>query len=126
MSGWTEDCLGQWLEVGLASFRVTLWDTGDSDSYGKCRLRYEFVIFGNGFGEEPVTFTGDDFFPSPFQEINSDEAAGALLSFFAAYGETIAYGGDDVPEDLTPRQREALGNHHDAISVWSHELDPQP
>jgi hypothetical protein len=113
--------LGTWTRDG---FRVDLWDGGKTDSYGKTVLRYALAIIPEDLETRPIIFDGEDFAVSPLTAIDSDEAVAALLSFFSAYGESIRYGGDDadVPA-FTPRQREALANESDSLSMWALDLE---
>jgi hypothetical protein len=117
--------LGRWThQEGNADYRLDLWDTGRTDPYGKATLRYALVLITPPVDSRIVIFEGEDFHPSPLHAIDSDEVAGALLSFFAAYGESINYSGDDadVPA-FTPRQREALAAHCEVLTMWSYSLE---
>jgi hypothetical protein len=106
------------------SMRLDLWDTGRIRD-GKSELRYALWISPPADQFRGTIIEGEDFCPSPFDAIDSDATAAALLSFFAAYGESIRYSGDeaDVPEGLTGPQREALAAHHDELAMWENELD---
>lgn len=113
------DSLGTW-ENGIGTMRLEMWDTGRTDYNGKSELRYVLTING-------VEFAGDRFHPSPMIAIDSDESAGALIGFFAHYGESLRYSGDDAEcaEEFTPEQREVLASEYDELSVWSHELEEE-
>lgn len=122
----TADHLNTWTrDEGETTYRLDLWDTGRTDSYGKSELRYTLAIIAPPVDSRPVLFDGEDFHPSPLVSVDSDECAAALLSFFSAYGESIRYSGDDadVPADLTARQREALATHGEALGLWSSDLE---
>lgn len=118
--------LGKWTrDEGDAAFRVDLWDTGETNAYGKSRLRYAFAIIPADTDVRPILFDGEDYSPGMGVAIDSDASAGGLLSFFYAYGEAIRWNNsDDVPE-FTSRQRDALADHYEAIGLWSLELDPE-
>lgn len=119
------DHLGTWTSYpSETSYRLDLWDTGRTYSYGKSELRYTLAIIAPPVDSRPVLFDGEDFHPSPLLAIDSDETAGDLLGFFASYGESIRYSGADadVPE-FTSRQREALAAHYKDLSVWAMELE---
>lgn len=118
------DHLGTWTaHYGDCGFRLDLWDTGKTDSYGKATLHYALAIMPDAT-ERVVILEGSDFHPSPLQAIDSAETAGGLLSFFSAYGESIRYSGDDadVPE-FTPRQRVALETYYQELGDWSYMLE---
>ncbi len=117
--------LGTWTSYpSETSYRLDLWDTGRTDSYGKSELRYALAIIAPPVDSRPVLFDGEDFHPSPLHAIDSDGAAGGLISFFSAYGESIRYSGDDadVPT-FTVRQRDALAAHYEDLSLWAMELE---
>ncbi len=117
--------LGTWTrDEGSTGFRLDLWDTGRTGEYGKATLRYALAVIAEPVDSRPILLEGEDFHPSPLQAIDSDETAGGLLGFFAAYGEAIRYSGEDadVPA-FTRRQREALAEHGEALSLWSLELE---
>lgn len=114
------DRLGTWAgQLTGAHAELELHDTNRTDSYGKSVLRYVLTIT-----PKAIVFEGDDFCCAPSVAIDSDEAAGACLSFFAHYGESIRYSGDDadVPT-FTREQREALVAYGEEISMWSMELE---
>jgi hypothetical protein len=118
--------LGTWRHLeGEADYRLDLWDTGRTGEYGKATLRYALVIIRPPVDSRIDIFEGEDYYPSPLLAIDSDETAGALVSFFASYGESINYSGADadVPQDFTPRQRDALAAHCEVLSMWSYALE---
>jgi len=106
-----------------ASARLDLWDTNRVDSYGKNVLRYALAIVPDQ-GLCVYIFEGSDYRPGVGTVIDSDRSAGGLLAFFAYYGESIHYSGDDadVP-DFTPRQRELLDTYAENLGMWSLDLE---
>lgn len=70
---------------------------------------------------DPVTIEGRDFRPAPSIDHASDESAGGLIGFYAAYADPGS--GAERPEDLTTKQTDALAAHADELAVWAFELE---
>lgn len=118
--------LGTWeYDASDARLRLDLWDTGSE------RLHYALAFIPT----KPVSaargrcpqFEAADFRPSPMSAIDSDETAGALIGFFAAYAEAArmhpserTYGED--PIDFTATQWALLGAYSEELSMWTAEL----
>jgi hypothetical protein len=68
-----------------------------------------------------VTIEGREYRPAPSLTIDSDESAGGLVGFFAAYADPRS--GAERPDDLTTMQIEALEAHADDLAVWAMELE---
>ncbi len=92
-------------ELGLPTFRLTVWDTGKS-----C-LGYELVMVTDG--APVVLFTGEDFGCSPLYAIDSDETMGAIMGFL-----TLRPGDTDSEyfANYTPEQLEYCSQHAEALS----------
>jgi len=123
--------LGTWTEspTDALSMRLDLWDTGRTDGYGKSKLRYAlWICEGNpaDLNGTSAIFDGEDYCPSPLIAIDSDEAAGGLLAFFAADGETIRFH-DGLNVEMAGRyskkQRELLESNYEHLGLWSSELE---
>jgi hypothetical protein len=109
--------------------RLDLWDTGRTRD-GKSELRYALAFVpepATDLSRRVVIFDGEQYWPAPSIAIDSDESAGALLSFFAHDGEVLRFS-DGNPEEsitgeFTDEQRELLAAEYEAISLWSMELE---
>ena len=64
------------------SFRLELYDTGNTNPLGKFRLAYRFSDYR--IGGKPI-FEGDDFFASSLDAIDSIATIAALLSFLSLW-----------------------------------------
>lgn len=104
---------------GDVKVTLDLWDTGDSNSLGKSRLKY-CLQFIDKNDEVIVFFEDSDFFPSPLHDLDSNESFGALLGFFAYYGSE---GPPDEEPHWTTAQIEMLTKHADELYFWSEELE---
>lgn len=104
------------------TLRVELWDTYRTRD-GKSELRYCLTIIEGSaeYSREPVTFEGEDFYPSPLHAIDSPSTVAALVGFFAYYGESESAREE---QGFSERQNEALTSHADALTMWGFELDP--
>lgn len=109
--------------------RLDLWDTGRTRD-GKSELRYALAFVpepASDLTRRVVIFDGEQYWPAPSIAIDSDESAGALLSFFAYDGESLSYRPDEDDENIggkySEEQRELLVAQYEALSVWSQELE---
>jgi hypothetical protein len=107
------DFLLAW-EAAADGFLLALYDTGQTDRYGKSILGYQF------WHEDILVFEGDDFHCSPSCPIDSDQAVASLLAFLSLKP------GDTDPEyfeDYTPGQLEFAVNYGEALSWHQMELE---
>ena len=116
------------------AMRVDLWDTGRVED-GKSVLRYALYLESNAVefnGREGVgvLFEGEDFRPSPLHAIDSDEVFGALVGFFAYYGEAIYFKRvdheDGEPDEIPVHgvlHRAALRAEYEELQQWAMQLE---
>jgi hypothetical protein len=109
--------------------RLDLWDTGRMRD-GKSELRYALAFVpepASDLSRRVVIFDGEQYWPSPLHAIDSDMAAGGLLSFFAHDGESLSYRPDEDEENIAAKysaaQRELLAAQYEALSMWSMDLE---
>lgn len=60
----------------MPRFRLTVWNTGLTDRYGKQRLAYEFSMHQ---GRKTVLFKGHNFYASPVCALDSDATMLAIM-----------------------------------------------
>jgi hypothetical protein len=102
------------------NFVLSLYDAHRTDEYGKHVLAY--VLAWDKAYTDAVIFRGDDLHCAPGTAIDSDESAGALLSFLSLKpGDTD----DDYFNDYTQAQIDFVLEYGDDLAMWSEELDPQ-
>ena len=95
-------------------FRLELFDTYRTDSYGKCVLAFKF------YHDDELIFEGDDFHASPLHAIDSDQTVGGLLNFLSLRpGDTD----QEYFEGYSTRQMEWCRAHGEALSWHVEELE---
>jgi hypothetical protein len=121
------DLIRTWEDPDGHGFKLELFDTYQTDGYGKAVLGYRF------YHGEALVFEGDDFHASPMHSIDGDETVGGLLSFpslkpgdtddeyFASYtegqlafanewGETLGLYVEELEERRVPGHYTAFDN----------------
>lgn len=71
------DPVRTWADPDRHGFRLELFDTFQTDLYGKSVLAYRF------FHGDRLVFEGADYCCSPLHAIDSDAAVGGLLAFLS-------------------------------------------
>jgi len=100
------------------NFVLSLYDTHRTDEYGKHILAY--VLAWARQYTDAVIFRGDDLHCAPGTAIDSDEAAGVLLSFLSLKpGDTD----DDYFKDYTQAQMNFVLEYGDDLAMWAEELE---
>lgn len=95
-------------------FRLDVFDTHRTDSWGKSVLAYRLTHQGH------VIFEGDDFHCSPLQATDSDAAVAGLLGFLSLKP------GDTDPEwfeSYTPEQLAWCRAHGEHLALLAHYLE---
>ncbi len=103
------------VELGETGYRLDVWDTHRTDSYGKSILGYEFRT-----PDDEMLFAGEDFSASPLHAIDSDETLRALLGFL-----TLRPGDTDSEyfESYTPEQMAFAEGPAEELQMFGMEPD---
>ena len=107
-----------YLDPTMPRFRLTVWDTGLTNSDGKHRLAYELSMHQ---GRKTVLFKGHDFYDlyaSPLRAIDSDATMRSIMDFLTMKPEDTA---DEYFADYTPEQLAFCARHAEQLSfeVWT-------
>lgn len=107
----SDDPLRVWESDG---FRLTLWDTGTVDHYGKSRLAYRFEDSG------ALIFAGEDFCCSPLHAVDSDATVGGLLGFLSLRpGDTD----EEYFDAYSPAQLAWADDRAEYLALLAYELE---
>lgn len=92
-------------------FRLRVWDTHRTDSYGKSVLGYSLFLTKPGTLLE--LFRGEDFHCSPMHAIDSDDAIAGIMGFL-----TLRPGDTDAEyfKDYTQTQLDYCNEHAEALA----------
>lgn len=98
-------------------YTLKLYDTGDnfSDPYSRPRLAYEMFA-----PDGSVLFSGDDFFCSPLNSIDGDDALRGLLGFLTLQPGDVE---SDYFDDYTPEQLAFAEGDAEQLSILSLDSD---
>ena len=103
-----------YLDPAMPRFRLTVWDTGLTDRYGKHRLACELSMHE---GRKTVLFKRRDFCVSPLHAINSDATMLAIMDVL-----TLKPGDTDKEyfADYTPEQLAFCARHAEVLNyeIW--------
>ena len=96
----------------MPSFTLRTFDTGRTDSYGKCILAYEFRMRDRVRHRSTLLFEGADYHCAPGDPIDSDASLRGLLTFL-----TLRPGDTDAEwfERYTPAQLDYANAHAEAV-----------
>lgn len=105
------------VELGETGYRLDVWDTHRTDSYGKSILGY---AFRTPMPDDEELFVGEDFSASPLHALDSDETLRALLGFL-----TLRPGDTDSEyfESYTPEQMAFAEGPAEELQVFGMEPD---
>jgi hypothetical protein len=99
---------------GNGDYRLELYDTCQTDRYGKSVLAYQF--FHNG----TLIFEGADFHASPLHAIDGDQTVAGLLHFLSLQpGDTDP----DYFDDYTPEQLAFARQEGESLYLLVEELE---
>jgi hypothetical protein len=105
------DHIRTWQQDG---FRLELFDTYQTDRYGKSVLAYDF------YHHDELIFEGADYHVSPMHAIDGDESVSSLLAFLSLKP------GDTDPEyfeSYTPRQLEWCKAHGEELNLIVFDME---
>src|SRR5262245_1725786 len=108
------DHLRTWTDPHGYGFRLELFDTYQTDRFGKSVLAYQF------FHGDKLVFEGADFCSSPMHAIDSDETVGGLLAFLSLRP------GDTDPEyfeSYSPDQLDWCKRWVETLSLYVEDLE---
>lgn len=97
---------------GGLRFKLTIYDTGRTDSYGKTCIGYELRTCDGSMSR--TIFEGKDFYASPMHADDSDETVRSLMTFL-----TLRPGDTDSEyfEGYTEEQRAFCDEHAEALAM---------
>lgn len=108
------DHLRTWTDPDGYGFRLELFDTFQTDRYGKSVLAYQFFHMGR------LVFEGDDYGCSPLHAIDSDACVAGLLAFLSLKpGDTDS----EYFESYTPEQLAWAREWGEILSLYVEDLE---